>query len=168
MKGLGRYENVNSRQKRASPDNSQPTSVQTASQVRLLIKEELRVLQNQFCAKDEKLCRSGPRGKTGRRGRPGSQRRPGPPGKPGPEGPLGKHGPVGPSGPIGIKGDLEIPGVPGPMGPKGLPGSLSSMSVTMQGYFKVVHTSLGGCHVILLRRHTGAERHPAVVSAHAG
>ena len=103
MKGLGRYENVNSRQKRASPDNSQPTSVQTASQVRLLIKEELRVLQNQFCAKDEKLCRSGPRGKTGRRGRPGSQGRPGPPGKPGPEGPLGKHGPVGPSGPIGIQ-----------------------------------------------------------------
>ena len=105
-----------------SPDNSQPKSVQTASQVRLLIKEELRLLQNQFCAKDEKLCRSGPKGKTGRRGRPGSQGRPGPPGKPGPEGPPGKHGPVGPPGPVGIKGDLGIPGVPGPMGPRGPPG----------------------------------------------
>ena len=122
LKGLGRYQNVNSRQKRASPDNSQPTSVQTASQVKLLIKEELRLLQNQFCAKDEKLCRSGPKGNAGRRGRPGFRGRPGPPGKPGPEGPPGKHGPVGPPGPVGIKGDLGVPGVPGPMGPRGPPG----------------------------------------------
>ena len=122
MKGLGEYENVNSRQKRASPANSQAKSVQTESQVKLLIKEELRVLQNQFCAKDEKLCRSGPKGNAGRRGRPGFRGRPGSPGKPGPEGPPGKHGPVGPPGPVGIKGDLGVPGVPGPMGPRGPPG----------------------------------------------
>ena len=79
-------------------------------------------MQNQFCAKDQTLCRSGPRGKTRRRGRPGSQGRPGPPGKPGPEGPPGKHGPVGPPGPVGIKGDLGVPGAPGPMGPRGPPG----------------------------------------------
>ena len=122
MKGLGEYENVNSRQKRALPANSQTKSVQTESQVKLLIKEELRVLQNQFCAKDEKLCRSGPKGNTGRRGRPGFRGRSGPPGKPGPEGPPGKDGPVGPPGPVGIKGVLGIPGVPGPMGPRGSPG----------------------------------------------
>ena len=80
------------------------------------------MLQNQFCAKDEKLCRSGPKGNAGRRGRPGFRGRPGPPGKPGPEGPPGKHGPVGPPGPVGIKGDLGVPGVPGPMGPRGPPG----------------------------------------------
>ena len=80
------------------------------------------MLQNQFCAKDEKLCRSGPKGNAGRRGRPGFRGRPGPPGKPGPEGPPGKHGPVGLPGPVGIKGDLGVPGVPGPMGPRGPPG----------------------------------------------
>ena len=122
LKGLGEYENVNSRQKRASPANSRTKSVQTESQVKLLIKEELRVLQNQFCAKDEKLCRSGPKGNAGRRGRPGFRGRPGPPGKPGPEGPPGKHGPVGPPGPVGIKGDLGVPGVPGSMGPRGPQG----------------------------------------------
>ena len=114
LKGLGEYENVNSRQKRASPANSQANSVQTESQVKLLIKEELRVLQNQFCAKDEKLCRSGPKGNAGRRGRHGFRGRPGPPGKPGPEGPPGKHGPVGPPGPVGIKGDLGVRGFPVP------------------------------------------------------
>ena len=80
------------------------------------------MLQNQFCAKDEKLCRSGPKGNAGRRGRPGFRGRPGPPGKPGPEGRPGKHGPVGPSGPVGLKGDLGVPGVPGPMGRRGPPG----------------------------------------------
>ena len=90
--------------------------------MKLLIKEELRLLQKQFCAKDEKLCRSGPKGNAGRRGRPGFRGRPGPPGKPGPEGPPGKHGPVGPPGPVGINGDLGVPGVPGPMGPRGPPG----------------------------------------------
>ena len=122
LKGLGEYENVNSRRKRASPANSRTKSVQTESRVKLLIKEGLQVLQNQFCAKDEKLCRSGPKGNAGRRGRPGFRGRPGPPGKPGPEGPPGKHGPVGPPGPVGIKGDLGVPGVPGPMGPRGPPG----------------------------------------------
>jgi len=73
-----------SRQKRASPDNSQQKSVQTASEVRLLIKQELRLLQNQFCAKDETLCRSGPKGNTGRRGRPGIRGKPGSPGITGP------------------------------------------------------------------------------------
>ena len=122
LKGLGEYKNDNSRQKRASPVNSRTKSVQTESQVKLLIKEELRVLQNQFCAKDEKLCRSGPKGNAGRRGRPGFRGRSGPPGKAGPEGPPGKHGPIGPSGPVGIKGDVGVPGNPGPMGPRGPPG----------------------------------------------
>ena len=90
-----------SRQKRSSPTNSQQKSVQTAADVKLLIKEELRLLQNQVCAKDETLCRSGPKGSRGRRGRPG------------PEGPPGKHGPIGPRG---------LPGDPGPEGPVGPPG----------------------------------------------
>ena len=88
----------------------------------MLIKEELRLLQNQICAKDETLCRSGPKGNTGRRGRPGIRGRPGPPGRPGPEGPPGKHGPIGHPGLMGIKGDLGVPGDPGPVGPRGPPG----------------------------------------------
>ena len=111
-----------SRQKRSSPDNSQQKSVQTASDVKLLIKQELRLLQNQICAKDEKLCRSGPKGNTGRRGRPGTRGKPGPPGRSGLEGPPGKHGPIGPQGPVGIKGDLGVPGDPGPAGPRGPQG----------------------------------------------
>ena len=87
---------VISRQKCSSPDNSQQKSVQTASDVKLLIKQELRLLQNQICAKDETLCRSGPKGDTGRQGRPGIRGKPGLPGRSGPEGPPGKHGPIGP------------------------------------------------------------------------
>ena len=116
---------VTSRQKRASRDDSQTKSFQNASQIKQLIREELRLLQNQVCAKDETLCSSGPRGKTGRRGRPGTRGRPGPQGNSGPEGPPGKHGPIGPPGPPGpvsLKGDLGVPGNPGPMGPKGAPG----------------------------------------------
>jgi len=90
--------------------------------VKLLIKQELHLLQNQICAKDEALCRAGPKGNMGRRGRPGTRGRPGPPGKPGPEGRPGKHGPIGPPGPIGIKGDLGVPGDAGPAGPRGPPG----------------------------------------------
>ena len=111
-----------SRQKRASRDKSQQKSIQTVADVKILIKQELRLLQNQICAKDETLCRSGPKGKTGRRGRPGTRGKPGPPGRPGSEGAPGKHGPVGPQGPMGIKGDLGLPGVPGPVGPRGPPG----------------------------------------------
>ena len=81
-----------------------------AADVKLLIKEELRLLQKQVCAKDETLCRSGPKGSRGRRGRPG------------PEGPPGKHGPLGPQGAMGVKGDLGLPGDPGPAGPVGPPG----------------------------------------------
>ena len=110
-----------SRQKRASPDDSQQ-SVQTASEVKLLIKQEFRLLQNQICARDETLCRTGPKGNTGRRGKPGTRGRPGPTGRPGSEGPPGKHGPVGPQGEMGIKGDLGVPGEPGPAGPRGPPG----------------------------------------------
>ena len=79
-------------------------------------------MQNQICAKDETVCRSGPKGNTGRRGKPGNRGRPGPPGRPGPEGPPGKHGPIGSQGPMGEKGDLWVPGDPGPAGPRGLPG----------------------------------------------
>ena len=105
----GDHENI-SRLKRSSPTNSQQKSVQTVADVKLLIKEELRLLQNQVCGKDETLCRSGPKGSRGRRGRPG------------PEGPPGKHGPIGPRGATGVKGDLGLPGDPGPAGPVGPPG----------------------------------------------
>ena len=80
------------------------------------------MLQNQICAKDETVCRSGPKGDTGRRGKPGYRGRPGPPGRTGPEGPPGKHGPIGPQGPMGLKGDLGVPSDPGPTGPRGPPG----------------------------------------------
>ena len=113
---------INSRQKRASPVKSQQKSAKTTSNVKMMIKEELRLLQNQICAKDETLCRSGPKGNTGRRGRPGIRGRPGPPGRHGPEGPPGKHGPVGPQGPLGVKGDLGLSDDPGPVGPRGPPG----------------------------------------------
>ena len=111
-----------SRKKRASPQNSQQNRIQTVSEVKRIIKEELRLLQNQICAKDEAVCRSGPKGNTGRRGKPGNRGRPGPPGRPGPEGPPGKHGPIGSQGQMGLKGDLGVPGDPGPAGPPGLPG----------------------------------------------
>ena len=97
----------------------QQNRIQTVSEVKLLIKEELRLLQNQICAKDETVCRSGPKG---RRGKPGNRGRPGPPGRPGPEGPPGKHGPIGPQGPMGLKGDLGVPGDQGPAGPRGQSG----------------------------------------------
>ena len=80
------------------------------------------MLPNQICAKDETVCRSGPKGNTGRRGKPGNRGRPGHPGRPGPKGPPGKHGPIGSQGPMGLKGDLGVPGDPGPAGPRGLPG----------------------------------------------
>jgi len=83
------------------------------SEVKLLIKEELRRLQDQVCAKNEILCRLGPKGNQGRRG---------PRGKPGPEGPPGKHGPEGPRGSTGLRGDLGLPGIPGPAGPSGPKG----------------------------------------------
>ena len=124
----GQRDAVLSRQKRALVNNSQNNSAKTTAQLKLLIKEELRLLQNQICAKDRTLCRPGPRGNTGRRGRPGSRGkpglpgRPGPTGKPGPEGPPGKHGPIGPQGPMAVKGDLGVEGNPGPAGPTGPPG----------------------------------------------
>ena len=111
-----------SRQKRASSDDSQAKPVKTASDIKLLIKEELRLLQNKLCVKDEKLCRPGPKGNTGRRGRRGPQGIQGPRGKPGPTGPPGKHGPIGPQGPMGKKGDRGLQGPPGPVGPRGTPG----------------------------------------------
>ena len=130
MKGLGLYKNVHSRQKRGSSFDSQ---------IKRLIREEFRLLQNHFCAKNETLCRSGPKGKAGKRGRPGTRGRRGPPGKPGSEGPPGPvgvkgdlgvpgdPGPMGPqvlTGPEGVKGDLGVPGNPGPMGPQGPTGPL--------------------------------------------
>ncbi|KAJ7360581.1 hypothetical protein OS493_015689 [Desmophyllum pertusum] len=79
----GEQETVVSRQKRSAPDDSQQKSTLTASEVQMLIKQELGLLQNQVCAKDHTLCRTGPRGNTGRRGRPGTRGRPGPQGDPG-------------------------------------------------------------------------------------
>ena len=110
------------RQKRSSPDDSQQKPILTASEVRLLIKQEFGLLQNQVCAKDNTLCRTGPKGNTGRRGRPGTRGRPGPPGRVGSDGPPGKHGPIGAQGPVGIKGDVGAPGNTGPVGPRGPPG----------------------------------------------
>ena len=111
-----------SRQKRSALDNSQQKLTMTASEVQALIKQELGLLQNQVCAKDHTLCRTGPKGNTGRRGRPGTRGRIGPPGRPGSSGPPGKHGPIGAQGPIGIKGDIGVPGDLGPVGPRGPPG----------------------------------------------
>ena len=105
-----------SRQKRSALDNSQQKLTLTASEVQALIKQELGLLQNQVCAKDHTLCRTGPKGNTGRRGRPGTR------GRPGSSGPPGKHGPIGAQGPMGIKGDVGVPGRPGPVGPRGPPG----------------------------------------------
>ncbi|XP_068726896.1 uncharacterized protein [Montipora capricornis] len=115
-------QNTWSRQKRASPEQSQLKYIQSASDVKLLIKQELHTLQNQICAKDQTHCLSGQKGNSGKRGRPGTRGRPGPPGRPGPQGPPGKHGPVGPQGLIGMKGDIGIPGNTGPVGPTGPPG----------------------------------------------
>ena len=112
-----------SRQKRSSsPDDSQQKSTLTASEVQVLITQELSLLQNQVCAKNHTLCRAGPKGNKGRRGRPGTRGRPGRPGRPGPNGPPGKHGPIGPQGLVGIKGDVGIAGDPGPVGVRGPPG----------------------------------------------
>ncbi|KAL9975071.1 hypothetical protein ACROYT_G012187 [Oculina patagonica] len=115
-------EEETTRQKRFSPDDSQQKSTLTASEVQVLIKQELGLLQNQVCTKDHTLCRTGPKGNTGRRGRPGTRGKPGTPGRPGSSGPPGKHGPIGVQGPMGINGDVGIPGDPGPVGPRGPPG----------------------------------------------
>ena len=137
-----------SRQKRASSDDSQAKPVKTASDINLLIKEELRLLQNKICVKDEKLCRPGPKGNTGRRGRRGPQGIKGPRGKPGPTGPPGKHGPIGPQGPMGKKGDRGLQGPPGPVGPRGPPGekgapghSISAPSLLQQPVETTVNES---------------------------
>ena len=137
-----------SRQKRASSDDSQAKPMKTASDIKLLIKEELRLLQNKICVKDEKLCRPGPKGNTGRRGRRGPQGIQGPRGKPGPTGPPGKHGPIGPQGPMGKKGDRGLQGPPGPVGPRGPPGekgapgqSISAPSLLQQPVETTVNES---------------------------
>ena len=112
----GQEESI-ARYRRSVSSVNSPTTPQTStSDVQRLIREELSQLQDQICAKDHVLCRTGPKGKPGRRGRPGLRGRPG---RPGPHGPPGKHGPVGPQGPIGLRGD---PGVPGKIGSPGLRG----------------------------------------------
>ena len=88
----------------SSATSRQVSPTVTPSYVQLLIRDELRLLQNQICAKDHVLCRAGPRGKPGRRGRRGSP---------------GKHGPQGIPGPSGIKGDSGVQGDVGPPGPRG-------------------------------------------------
>ena len=98
------------REKRDSSDDSQNKSITKASEVKKLIKKELRLLQNKICVKDEKLCRPGPKGNTGRRGRRGPQGIPGPRGRSGPAGPPGKNGSIGPAGPRGPPGEKGAPG----------------------------------------------------------
>ena len=104
----------NSREKRSvlSP-NGQPSPTVTPSYVQLLIRDELRLLQNQICAKDRVLCRVGPRGKPGRRGRLG---------RPGKHGPQGIPGPMGTKGDPGVQGNVGLPGPRGPQGEKGQKG----------------------------------------------
>ena len=107
----------NSREKRSvSSPNGQPSPTVTPSYVQLLIRDELRRLQNQICAKDHVLCRAGPRGKPGRRGRLGN------PGKHGKHGPQGIPGPMGPKGDPGVQGKVGLPGPRGPQGEKGQKG----------------------------------------------
>ena len=142
------------RAKRSSPGDSQQKPTITASEVQMLIKQELALLQDQVCAKDHTLCRSGPKGNTGRRGKPGTRGRQGPPGRPGVNGPPGKHGPIGPQGPMGIKGHIGIPGDPGPVGPRGPPGmkgepgqSLSAPSLLQ----RPVDTTVNESHTAILK-----------------
>ena len=116
---LGLQHSVSREKRNISPEHNLTLS---ASEVQVLIKQELGLLQNQVCAKDHTLCRPGPKGNTGRRGKPGTRGKPGPTGRPGSNGPPGKHGPIGSQGPMGIKGDAGIPGEPGPVGPRGPPG----------------------------------------------
>ena len=96
-----------------SSPNGQPSPTVTPSYVQLLIRHELRLLQNQICAKDRVLCHAGPRGKPGRRGRLG---------RPGKHGPQGIPGPMGTKGDPGVQGNVGLPGLRGPQGEKGQKG----------------------------------------------
>ncbi|KAJ7318667.1 axon midline choice point recognition [Desmophyllum pertusum] len=117
------HEESASRQKRSvSSVNSPPT---LAPDVQRLVREELRQLQQQICAKDHVLCRAGPKGNPGRRGGRGR------PGRPGPQGSPGKHGPVGPRGLMGLMGDPGVPGVPGPPGPRGPQGMKGERGISI-------------------------------------
>ena len=143
-----------SRTKRSSPVDSQQKSTITALEVQVLIKQELALLQDKVCVKDQTLCRSGPKGNTGRRGKQGTRGKQGPPGRPGLNGPPGKHGPIGPQGPMGIKGDVGIPGDPGPVGPRGPPGikgepgqSISAPSLLQ----RPVDTTVNESHTAILK-----------------
>ena len=104
---LGKKEGHLRQRRSVSSPSTQVSPTVTPSYVQLLIRDELLLLQNQICAKDQVLCREGPKGKPGRRGRRGSP---------------GKHGPQGIPGPIGIKGDPGVQGNVGPPGPRGLRG----------------------------------------------
>ena len=106
----GDEESISRHKRSVSSATTQVSPTLKPSYVQLLIRDELRLLQNQICAEDHVLCRAGPTGTPGRRGRPG---RP------------GKHGPQGPPGPMGMKGDPGMPGdigAPGPSGPQGEKG----------------------------------------------
>ena len=109
----GHLQRITRKKRIALPNDNQSNSTQATTDVKLLIKQELRLLQNQFCVKDQTLCRPGKKGNRGKRGRPG---------RPGLMGPPGKHGPIGTEGPKGIKGDPGVVGYNGPPGPRGPPG----------------------------------------------
>ena len=150
---LGEQDAV-SRTKRSSPVDSQQKSTLTASEVQVLITKQLDLLQDQVCAKDHTLCRTGPKGNTGRQGKQGTRGRPGSPGRPGLNGPPGKHGPIGVQGPMGIKGDVGMPGDPGPVGPrgptgmKGEPGQSLSVPSLLQ---RPVDTTVNESHTAILK-----------------
>ncbi|CAH3175542.1 unnamed protein product [Porites lobata] len=149
------WQNTKGREKRDSSDASQNKSVTKDSEVKKLIKKELRQLQKKICAKDEKLCLPGPKGNTGRRGRRGPKGTPGTRGRSGPAGTPGKNGPIGPQGPMGINrspsngGDRGLPGLPGPPGPRGPPGekgapgqSISAPSLLQRPVETTINASL--------------------------
>ena len=120
----------------------------------MLITKQLDLLQDQVCAKDHTLCRTGPKGNTGRRGKQGTRGRPGPPGRPGLNGPPGKHGPIGVQGPMGIKGDVGMPGDPGPVGPRGPPGMKGEPGQSLSAPLlpqRPVDTTVNESHTAILK-----------------
>ena len=128
----GQEESVLRYKRSVSSVNSPTTQHQATTDVQRLIREGLTQLQDQICAKDHVLCRTGPKGSPGRRGRPGLRGRPG---RNGPQGPPGKHGPVGPQGPTGLRGETGLPGDVGPPGPRGPQGAKGERGKTVSAPF---------------------------------
>ena len=63
---LGKKDGHLRKRRSVSSPSTQVSPTVTPSYVQLLIRDELLLLQNQICAKDQVLCREGPQGKPGR------------------------------------------------------------------------------------------------------